>query len=490
MDDSNNSPVEALARAMCALPHHLAGRPLALAISGGLDSICLMEAAARMRERRPEFRDALVLHLDHGLRAESADDAAFVTKEAEKRGFEVHSKKIDLRSRHQQLGGSLETLARQERYAFFLSVAGLEGLGLVITAHHADDQAETVAMSLLRGTHALGLAGIPHLRRIFAGSEIFTLRPLLEFSREDLRLWAEDCHLFWREDSSNTDLKHQRNFVRHALLPILESGTATKTDDSAPDGDRGHALLDLAIKAQAANRRLEACAARLIEHILIETKVSEFRHVFSLPLAALADYPSELVHRMICICQRRLDDRAQPPSPAMIQELLADDQDNYFFELDRHWHLGLDIDQEVKALVLRWTGLDETPTVAELSIHDAGSYNLFDASELILAEQEIYSPSHSPAEQWLHKSVIKGPLRIRIPQQGERMQPFGMVGRKLVADLLREAKIPREKRWRVPVVADDEGILWIPQIRASERCRITTPNGPFLRLFHVAPQGS
>jgi tRNA(Ile)-lysidine synthase len=208
-----------------------AGAPVVVAFSGGLDSLCLLHMLRFNLHQRP----LLAAHYDHRMRAESAQDAEWVAGLCLAWDVPLVSA-VSLRPLRS------ETEARSERYAFLAAVARQAPGARVATAHHADDQAETVLLRLLRGTGIRGLAGIPAERGPF-------IRPLLPFGRSELARYSAAAGLQPRDDPSNREVGRPRNEVRHLLLPRLEY--------SRP-GAR-EALLRLAAAAAEAERTLELC---------------------------------------------------------------------------------------------------------------------------------------------------------------------------------------------------------------------------------------
>jgi tRNA(Ile)-lysidine synthase len=154
-------------------------------------------------------------HLDHGIRPESAADAAFCEQLCARLGVRLRLGRADVpaRARRDHLG--LEDAARTERHAFLRTVAAGEGAALVALAHTRDDQAETLLLRLLRGSGTAGLASM----RLLSGD---LLRPLLAASRAEVLAHLAAHGLDWREDASNADRTLLRNRVRHELLPYLE----------------------------------------------------------------------------------------------------------------------------------------------------------------------------------------------------------------------------------------------------------------------------
>jgi tRNA(Ile)-lysidine synthase len=185
--------------ALVSLPQRLL-----VAVSGGVDSVALLEALVR------SGRKPVVVHLDHGWRAESAQEARMVRALAKEHGLKIITGKSRATKR-------TESTARAARYAFFGEAAKKAGLRDLILAHHADDQVETFLLQLLRGTGSAG-----------RGMESETKRGLLILHRPWLGLWKKEIiayartrKLTWSEDASNADTRHRRNLVRQRLLPYL-----------------------------------------------------------------------------------------------------------------------------------------------------------------------------------------------------------------------------------------------------------------------------
>ena len=205
---------------------------LLLAVSGGMDSICLTHYFIQNREFLG-IEWLGIAHVHHGLREGTADaDAEFVQKFAEANGVPFFLRKLDgaaLKS-----GGSVEENARDARYEELAGIACESSAEAIVTAHHAGDQAETLYLRLRRGVTLAGLSGMASARALSVrgkqsaespeetAAKIMLYRPLLNVTRERLKEYARENSLCWREDESNADVKFARNLVRHKLLPNLE----------------------------------------------------------------------------------------------------------------------------------------------------------------------------------------------------------------------------------------------------------------------------
>ncbi len=200
------------------------GPTLVVGFSGGIDSVALMHLLLELRDRCH-----LVVHLahfDHALRPASMNDASFAKAAARAFGLPFHT----MRWAHRNVfPGGMEAAARYARYAFLAATARCVtpagDAPCVVVAHHADDQAETLLLHLMRGSGLHGLAGMRALSLWQEGTadrEAVTIfRPLLRVPRSEIVAYARAHALAWREDDSNDDITRTRNFVRHQVLPLL-----------------------------------------------------------------------------------------------------------------------------------------------------------------------------------------------------------------------------------------------------------------------------
>lgn len=182
--------------------------PLVLGISGGCDSVALFHWL-----RLANYK-IIAVHVNYGLRAIDAEqDELFVRKLSELHGVAFYSKRISI---SEVSGESKQAIARKMRYKFFYEVLQLENAQAILTAHHADDDAETLLLQWGRGAGLAGIAGIPVVNNLI-------FRPLLEFTKQDLKQWLLDAGLDWREDNTNQTLLYRRNQVRNLVFPHLKS---------------------------------------------------------------------------------------------------------------------------------------------------------------------------------------------------------------------------------------------------------------------------
>jgi tRNA(Ile)-lysidine synthase len=206
------SPLHACEAALKTLPQELL-----VGVSGGIDSMALLHALVATG-RKP-----VVLHFDHGWRAESGADAAFVKQQAKRLGLKYVGGKMRKSSR-----GPREADARAARYAFFARLARQLSVPHLALAHHADDQVETFLMQLLRGTGAAGRG----MDFVSERNGLILHRPWLGVWKKEITAYARKHKLSWREDATNAATHHRRNLVRLKLLPYLRKHFSAKVAEN------------------------------------------------------------------------------------------------------------------------------------------------------------------------------------------------------------------------------------------------------------------
>ena len=243
-----------------------------VAVSGGIDSIVLLDILQRLAPRK-RWR-LVVAHLDHGLRGKASKaDARFVRGEARARALEARIGSADVAARKSREKGGLAAVARAVRYEFLAAVARelrntrdkkpetkKPAEVVIVTAHTASDQAETFLLRVLRGAGGTGLGGIPPRRRLLGGT--FVVRPMLGLTRDDVRAHAARFDLRWREDASNESRTRARNRVRHDVLPVLAA--------IQPEAER--LLARAATHAAEADRIVMRVGARAFRKVAQATK--------------------------------------------------------------------------------------------------------------------------------------------------------------------------------------------------------------------------
>jgi tRNA(Ile)-lysidine synthetase-like protein len=215
-----------------------------VAVSGGVDSCVLLDILVKS-----DKYELIVAHFDHGIRQDSGDDAKFVQNLAEQHGLLFVSEKGDLGA------AASEATARAARYAFLYGVMAAQSAQAIVTAHHQDDLLETAIINILRGG---GRKGLTALR-----DTTVLRRPLLGVSKGALLAYARENNLSWREDSTNTDTKYFRNYVRHNLLGRFSEADTAK-------------LLEIIREQTSLNDEIDKLLENLLDEIISDNAVSRY----------------------------------------------------------------------------------------------------------------------------------------------------------------------------------------------------------------------
>ena len=239
------------------------GEKILVAVSGGMDSMALLQYVYNQRQQLEI--EVFVVHVDHMLRGEeSHKDRLFVEAYCKERGITIFSRAISIPTIIEHESGNLQSVCRRERYLYFEEIMKKHGINKLVTAHHADDQLESLLISITKGATVNGMQGIKPIRKLPAGGVI--IRPFLAVTKDEIRLYLMEQGISYREDASNakddtTSCEDQHSAWLHASVPSLlacsnESDTSCKSVSARriyndPDADRrsreGHCILRKAL---------------------------------------------------------------------------------------------------------------------------------------------------------------------------------------------------------------------------------------------------
>ena len=214
-------PVNSIEQVLKTIRQHemlKAGDSVLAAVSGGPDSVFLLHALARLKNKL-KLKKIAACHLDHGLRGkESRDDAIFVRHLADGLGVDCFHKKVSLKELKDK-ARSTEEVGREERYKFYKEAAGQAGANVIATGHTLDDQAETILMRLVKGASLKGVVGISPVR---PEGPFRLIRPLVWTEKGAIRAYLDEHDMAYRIDSTNIQPVYFRNVVRAEIIPFLE----------------------------------------------------------------------------------------------------------------------------------------------------------------------------------------------------------------------------------------------------------------------------
>ena len=499
-----------------------AAAPVILMVSGGADSMALLhmtatepidlgDGAGLARVAKERLH---VLHVNHLLRGADADaDQHFVQETCDSLGIHCTVLRVDVAKLAQERDGNVEEIGRRVRYDAARELAQKlcveQGVSRqkakILTAHTADDRAETFMMNVMRGSGMSGLASIPRHRGLI-------YRPLLDYTHDQLKDWLKARGLDWHEDATNTDTHYLRAYMRHNVLPLLKARnpmlvqTVCKIADLMTDEDD----------------YLEAKAARKLRHITLRKSES------SLVLDALKLSSTDVViaRRVVRIVARQLIPEAWLEFrhvDAVLEAVAAGvGVGNLPQNLEARVRLG--------TVTFSFTGAARTvgaasaagsasaaggaasnepagtvPAAATFGEHLAvpGTLELADgrvlSARILPVEHgfDVVSYATAHSQEWLGESVLLdaracgvdpvhgGSLWVSGPEAGDTMQPLGMHGQsKKISDLLGEAGVPVESRSMMPIVRTNirGHVVWVAGIRPDERVKCTQDTKQLLEL--------
>lgn len=444
------------------------GLSILVAVSGGPDSLCLLDALTRQAARRG-WRLGVAC-LDHGLRPESRVEAARVRAEAEARSLPFYTTRMDVRGRARRRKHSLEATAREARYAWLAAMARRHGFQAVATGHTADDQAETVLLRLLRGAGVTGLAAM-RPDGVLPGSRppVRLLRPLLTTTRAEVEAYNRARELQASADASNGDPAYTRNRIRLELLPALETYN--------PNIRR--TLVRLAEVTAGEAEALAAYGAVLWDQLAPRRDADGW--VFARPAwKALPRAAQRLVLRRAALSL--VDEEAEIGFDALDAAL----------DLAERGTVGrvAELGGGVSARITR-----DALTVATSSAPEPSARLPRLRLRRVNASLEQVRANPDPLRAFVDLDVVAKrlgvaragvrDLRLRWPAPGDRFQPLGLRGRtQRLSDFLSNARVPRDARATTPIVLCGDAILWVVGQRLAHWARVTehTTNLGELRL--------
>jgi tRNA(Ile)-lysidine synthase len=403
-----------------------------LAISGGQDSVCLLDILVNLN-----IKPALA-HCNFQLRGEeSLRDASFVENLAKKYGLIFHLKTIDTKSYAAEHKLSVQEAARIIRYNWFEELRQAHQYSNILTAHHMNDQVETMIFNFFRGSGLRGLMGIPEENN-------YILRPLLKISRDKIETYNLENNLSFVNDSSNENVNYKRNFIRHELIPQIKK----------------------------INPSIEKT---LIRQNLIYSDIQQW-----------IDFEMSKIREEYVIEHRRIikfnhkELQSHPGFRTILHEILSP----YGFEHDRMDDIELAILQKRSGMQfyskdyllvshrdsIQWAEIKYLDSIDDLKInithtgkYEFGSF-VFEL-ELITNVSDIANPMHF----YIDESQLTQGISIKTWKNGDNFQPSGMKGKhKKISDFYQEMGLSILEKKVQPLLCIGDKIAWIPGIRASE----------------------
>ena len=414
------------------------GQRVLLAVSGGRDSVTLLDLMSRAGY------DVGVAHCNFHLRPGDCDrDEAFVRKLAKERGVECHVAQFDTEKYAKEQGYSIEEAARELRYGFFEKVRASEGYDLIATAHHRDDAVETFFINLLRGTGIGGLHGIK-------AHNGYIVRPLLAFGRDEIDSYVAEQGLSYVEDYTNSEVLYLRNKIRLHLLPMLRE--MAPSFDSIMESNMQH----LADADSVYRRWMEEQRMRImLEADKIDIKeLRRYEPVETILFELLRPYNfnGTVVSQIASSLDSQSGKQFFSPSHRLVKD-------------------------RGKLIITKREAVRRSKKEKEYLIgEDCNTHGLPVLMHMHVQPNSGEMRRLNRNEAWFDREGLHFPLVLRQWRDGDRFRPFGMRGTRLVSDLLSDQKVSIDKKERVWLLCDgdEEGtILWVVGLRAANRAIVS-----------------
>ncbi|AKJ65353.1 tRNA lysidine(34) synthetase TilS [Kiritimatiella glycovorans] len=437
------------------------GATIALAVSGGADSVFLLHALHFLAA--PLDLRLCTLHLHHGIRPRGAEqDLRLVRALSWRLGIPCFSARRDVPALAESENLSIEMAARRARRDFFTDAGRRLEIDAVALGHTADDRVESVLLKLSRGTGLRGLAG---MRPVHREDALTLLRPLLDVRREELVAVLHAHRIPWREDTTNRDRKIPRNMVRHRILPEIEQRlhpafreNVLRSLDILREEEAW--LSDMALglmKSVTAPRRGQLLAERLRAYPVAARRrmLQAWLHECEVEVDALS---FETLERIDALCAHDRGTRSVP----LRGTLRVVNQYGKLRVARRGERRRAGFRTEIQVEGETW--------LPGPGLHVAARFGRG------IQRDRARRIGEFPARASISRKAVGGhPLTVRSFREGDRMRPLGSGGTRKLQDIFTDARVPREERTQIPLVECRGEIVWIPGFRIAENWKLHDP---------------
>jgi tRNA(Ile)-lysidine synthase len=418
---------------------YLCNSKILLAVSGGIDSVVLTHLCKSAK------LDFSLAHCNFHLREVASDiDESFVKALAKKLEVEFYVENFDTTKYAKAHGLSTQMAARELRYDCFNEIKARHNFDYILTAHHANDDAETFFINLVRGTGLEGLSGINPVN-----NEL--IRPLLTFSRKEIEAYAEEHHIEWREDHTNAETKYIRNKIRHQLVPLLE--------------EMNPKFLETFLKTQSHLRENEALVEDYLS-LLYPKIIAKTTYGYSLDIDYLKKIPNT--------------------APVLYQLLKSFG----FTEWNDIYNL---LEAQPGKMVFsashRLVKDRDYLILTERNLLEDKIYKIAKTDEFAMLPMGTFSFSEVEEIEGKHEHCIyvdpeklEYPLVVRKWQTGDYFYPFGMRGKKKISDFFKDNKLSLPEKENSWLLCSGDKIVWVINRRADRRFSITLPGQKIIKI--------
>lgn len=438
------------------------GDSVLVALSGGPDSVALLDILCRLRKRLKLELSAV--YVNHQIRPKAASrEEAFCSALCQNQKVEFISVAADVPSLAAESKQSLEQVGRELRYREFERIAQENAIDRIALGHHADDRAETILFRIIRGTGTAGLKGIPIKRGKI-------VRPLYHLTKSEILDYLDQRNIEFCIDRSNLKTDFKRNLIRLRLLPEIRQSLNPAVDS---------ALLGLGETAQAEDQFLERLAARAIKKAVRFSPGGKIE----LDLILFSNYDLWLRRRLIRHCVTLLSPSGLAPDRKVTERLV---------NLSPNGKRSISLPGGIQATEvtgkLVFLRKEKLGYCKELR---SGTIQSLDNPRINLKFRSVRERGLPLKKERRSSSVridadrVSLPLMVRSIRPGDRFRPLGMKGSKKVGDYLTDRKLHPVYRDEIPVVCDTQGIVWLVGFEIDERVKIDKRTKKVLKIEYT-----
>ena len=444
------------------------GDKILVALSGGPDSVCLLNILFKLKEELNI--DIAAAHLNHLLRGEDAfEDEKYVINICNEMGIKCFTRRVDINAYAKEHKLSSEMAGRNVRYDFFDEIIEEEGFNKVATAHNANDQAETILFRLMRGTGLEGLGGIK------ASRDNKIIRPILCLTREEVEEYIKLNKLSPRIDKTNFEKIYNRNKIRLDLLPYMKENF---NQDIIQTINRMSMLL------QKDNEFLESLSLNLYnkyckqyeDYFIIKKEIFKeeepivnrvLRHALTEYSKSNYDFEMKHIYKIIYLAKNNSGKLVDLPNGIYVENIYG----NIYIKnkVQKRY-----IDNKMEEISLDKDNIDKN----QIKIYN------FNVEFFVIKDCEVndVSLNQNNLIRYFDLDKINNNISIRNRRNGDKIIPLGMNGSKKIKDIFIDMKIPKEERDTTPILCFDEKIAWIIGIRTSEQYKLTNKSKNILKV--------
>lgn len=431
------------------------GDNIVIGVSGGPDSMALLYI---LNEIKKEFEFSLhVAHVNHLIRGEEADlDQEYVREACEKLHLPFYLKRIEIKEYAKKHKLTEEEAGREIRYEFFNSILKKVGKGKIAVAHNKNDQAETLLMRFIRGTGIDGLKGMEYKNGII-------IRPLLDTTRDEIEDFCLKKNINPRIDKTNLEPIYGRNKIRLELIPYIRKNFNEGIIDT---------LFRMSRIMEIESEFLKQYTLSKCEQVIVK----ESKKIIKVDKKQFFSLHPAIKSRVIRYCIEKINKSLKGIEEKHIKEILNLVHSNVTGKMiNIPKNIRIRINYETFSIEKGGHKSEKTQFKYKININETTHIHELNSSLLAKVSNvnKVDFNNKDDFVKYFDYDKIKGSLYIRNREKGDRFIPLGMKGSKKVKDFFIDEKVPSEKRNYIPLVEDEQNIIWVIGYRMSDVYKIT-----------------